>query len=37
MNQTAKVITLFELRSFEEPMPEMGDIIVQAEPFKPPS
>jgi uncharacterized protein len=30
MNQTAKVITLFELRSFEQPMQEMGDIIVQA-------
>jgi predicted phosphate transport protein (TIGR00153 family) len=30
MNQTAKVITLFELRNFEEPMPQMGDIIVQA-------
>jgi predicted phosphate transport protein (TIGR00153 family) len=30
MNQTAKVITLFELRSFEEHMQEMGDIIVRA-------
>jgi predicted phosphate transport protein (TIGR00153 family) len=30
MNQTAKVISLFELRNFEEPMPQMGDIIVQA-------
>jgi uncharacterized protein len=30
MNQTAKVIRLFELRSFEEHMQEMGDIIVQA-------
>jgi len=30
MNQTAKVITLFELRSFEGHMQEMGDIIVQA-------
>lgn len=30
MNQTAKVITLFELRSFEGQMQEMGDIIVQA-------
>jgi uncharacterized protein len=30
MNQTAKVITLFELRSFEKHMQEMGDIIVQA-------
>jgi uncharacterized protein len=29
MNQTAKVITLFELRSFEGHMQEMGDIIVQ--------
>src|SRR6266508_2886261 len=30
MNQTAKDITLFELRSFEGHMQEMGDIIVQA-------
>ena len=30
MNQTAKVITLFELRNFEEPMPQMGEVIVQA-------
>jgi uncharacterized protein len=30
MNQTAKVISLFELRSFEAHMQEMGDIIVQA-------
>jgi uncharacterized protein len=30
MNQTAKVITLFELRSFEAPMQEMGEIIVRA-------
>jgi predicted phosphate transport protein (TIGR00153 family) len=30
MNQTAKVISLFELRSFEDHMQEMGDIIVQA-------
>jgi uncharacterized protein Yka (UPF0111/DUF47 family) len=30
MNQTAKVITLFELRGFEGHMQEMGDIIVQA-------
>jgi uncharacterized protein len=30
MNQTAKVITLFELRSFEGHMQSMGDIIVQA-------
>src|SRR5258706_6054254 len=26
MNQTAKVISLFELRNFEEPMPQMVDI-----------
>ena len=30
MNKTAKVITLFEVRSFEPPMQEMGDIIVQS-------
>src|SRR5262245_2119766 len=30
MNQTAKVITLFELRSFERPMQEMGELIVRA-------
>jgi predicted phosphate transport protein (TIGR00153 family) len=30
MNQTGKVITLFELRSFEPPMQELGGIIVQA-------
>src|SRR6266702_4703451 len=30
MNQTAKVITLFELRSFHQPMPQMGEIIVRA-------
>jgi predicted phosphate transport protein (TIGR00153 family) len=30
MNQTAKVITLFELRSFERPMQDMGEIIVRA-------
>ena len=30
MNKTAKVITLFELRSFEQPMREMGEIIVRA-------
>jgi len=30
MNQTAKVITLFELRRFEQPMREMGEIIVRA-------
>lgn len=30
MNQTAKVITLFELRAFEWPMQDMGEIIVRA-------
>src|SRR5580700_10026852 len=30
MNKTAKIITLFEVRSFEPQMREMGDIIVQA-------
>src|SRR6202521_4343878 len=30
MNKTAKVITLFELRKFEPPMQEMGEIIVRA-------
>jgi uncharacterized protein len=30
MNQTAKAITLFELRSFEGPMQDMGEIIVRA-------
>ena len=30
MNQTAKVITLFELRAFERPMQDMGKIIVRA-------
>src|SRR5256885_16340555 len=30
MNQTAKLITLFELRTFETPMQEMGEIIVRA-------
>jgi hypothetical protein len=30
MNKTAKVITLFEIRSFEPPMQQMGDIILQA-------
>jgi predicted phosphate transport protein (TIGR00153 family) len=30
MNQTAKVITLFELRKFEQPMRDMGEIIVRA-------
>jgi uncharacterized protein len=30
MNQTAKVITLFELRSFQPHMQQMGEIIVQA-------
>jgi predicted phosphate transport protein (TIGR00153 family) len=29
MNQTAKVITLFELRSFERPMQDMGEVIVR--------
>ena len=29
MNQTAKVISLFELRNFEQPMPQMGEVIVQ--------
>jgi predicted phosphate transport protein (TIGR00153 family) len=30
MNKTAKVIALFELSHFEEPMQEMGEIIVRA-------
>ena len=30
MNKTAKIIDLFEVRSFEPQMREMGDIIVQA-------
>jgi predicted phosphate transport protein (TIGR00153 family) len=30
MNQTAKLIALFELRSFEAPMQQMGEIIVHA-------
>ena len=30
MNKTAKVIALFELNRFEEPMQEMGEIIVRA-------
>jgi uncharacterized protein len=30
MNQTAKVITLFELHTFEPCMQEMGEVIVQA-------
>ncbi len=30
MNQTAKLITLFELRAFERPMQDMGEIIVRA-------
>src|SRR6266853_268756 len=30
MNKTAKVIRLFEIRSFEPPMQEMGEIIVRA-------
>jgi uncharacterized protein len=29
-SQTAKVITLFELRAFERPMQDMGEIIVRA-------
>ena len=29
MNKTAKLIALFELRSFEAPMQEMGEIIVR--------
>lgn len=29
MNKTAKVTTLFELRSFERPMQEMGELIVR--------
>jgi hypothetical protein len=33
MNQTARTITLFELRSFERPMQEMGEIIVRAAEF----
>src|SRR5262249_18997007 len=30
MNQTAKTIALFELRSFDAPMQKMGEIIVRA-------
>jgi predicted phosphate transport protein (TIGR00153 family) len=30
MQKTAKVITLFEIREFEEPMREMGEVILQA-------
>jgi uncharacterized protein len=30
MNQTCKSITLFELRAFEQPMQDMGEIIVRA-------
>ena len=30
MHQTAKTITLFEVRTFDPPMREMGEIIVQA-------
>jgi uncharacterized protein len=30
MHKTAKAITLFEVRSFEAPMREMGDIIVES-------
>jgi predicted phosphate transport protein (TIGR00153 family) len=30
MNKTAKGITLFELRSFERPMQDMGEIIVRS-------
>ncbi len=30
MHKTAKAITLFEVKSFEPPMREMGDIIVEA-------
>jgi predicted phosphate transport protein (TIGR00153 family) len=30
MNKTAKVIRLFDIRSFERPMQEMGEIIVRA-------
>src|SRR5256885_17068462 len=30
MNQTAKVITLFEFRAFQPSMQEMGELIVQA-------
>jgi uncharacterized protein Yka (UPF0111/DUF47 family) len=30
MNKTAKVISLFEMSTFEPPMQEMGEIIVRA-------
>ena len=30
MHKTAKTVTLFEMRSFEPPMREMGDIIVES-------
>jgi predicted phosphate transport protein (TIGR00153 family) len=30
MNKTAKIITLFEIRDFEDPMREMGDIALKA-------
>ena len=30
MHKTVKVVTLFELRTFEDPMREMADIIVEA-------
>ncbi len=30
MNKTAKTITLFEVKSFEPHMQEMGDVIVEA-------
>ena len=30
MNRTVKVVTLFEINRFEQPMREMGDIILQA-------
>lgn len=30
MQKTAKVITLFEIREFEEPMRDMGQVILQA-------
>jgi uncharacterized protein Yka (UPF0111/DUF47 family) len=30
MNKTAKIIALFELRSFERPMQDMGEIIIKA-------
>jgi predicted phosphate transport protein (TIGR00153 family) len=30
MNKTAKVIALFELRSFERPMQQVGEIIIKA-------